>query len=891
MKTSTYFWFLGALMLLGCNITKKVPEGQTLFRLHEFDIHYDKNDNTRRLDKSELEEVARIRPNKKLLLTLLPLRVFNSIDEELVYAERRCKNARAHYRNIEKRLPREKKKNEKRIAKARERGDSLYLPYRVKLKDTLAPRKFFYEWLLYEFSEAPSLMNENLIHRSSEQIRLFLQKKGYYHATVSDTIMYRKKAKQKPQASVKYVIHLGLPHTIDSIYFEGEDSRIHGLINSYLSRNELLKKGDPFDRDVLDGLRYDLARMLRDETYYDFSPNHIYFKADTTARPYGVQLGFVIRPRSIRDPNNKDSVQLLSQRNYRVGDVYYHILDTARYKGNYTAALAARGLSYNPNQYPPTLDTFLYEPQGIIHADRRKAYFLYNGSMAIRPEILEMKNYLEYSHWYRAYYLDRSYNQLLELDIFQSIQPVLIDNPQNSNVDVHYYLVPAKTQKFSFEPRATNSNGFLGMAASVSYRHRNVLKSGGKFVASLSAGLESQPTLLSESSERNRETFYEIGPTAKLTLPGLLPISPLKFSKRQTTVTEFSLGFNFQNRKEFERRLVQFNYLWRWRSDKLQTFQMGLPIVSGFKYVRISNESDEFLERINELNDLFLKNAYSNQLIFNDFKLIYSYSNERLLESVGTPKRTYINYDMTFDLVGNSLNLFTLGQSTSSPEGIRTVFGVPFSQFVRMDNEVKIYQRFTKGKVLAMRFQAGMGYTYGNSKTALPFDYAFFAGGSNDNRGWRAREMSPGSYQYHRDVNRTLTQFGDIRIAASFEYRFNIARSQRFKGALFSDMGNIWTLRADPNRIGGQFTKDFYEQIAVSGGFGLRIDATFLVIRLDVGVPIHNPAMSPGARWIWNSRDLFEQELDAAYELFPDRKADVPRPFMPRLHFAIGFPF
>jgi outer membrane protein assembly factor BamA len=410
-------------------------------------------------------------------------------------------------------------------------------------------------------------------------------------------------------------------------------------------------------------------------------------------------------------------------------------------------------------------------------------------------------------------------------------------------------------------------------------------------VASLSAGLESQPTLLSESSERNRETFYEIGPTAKLTLPGLLPISPLKFSKRQTTVTEFSLGFNFQNRKEFERRLVQFNYLWRWRSDKLQTFQMGLPIVSGFKYVRISNESDEFLERINELNDLFLKNAYSNQLIFNDFKLIYSYSNERLLESVGTPKRTYINYDMTFDLVGNSLNLFTLGQSTSSPEGIRTVFGVPFSQFVRIDNEVKIYKRFTKGKVLAMRFQAGMGYTYGNSKTALPFDYAFFAGGSNDNRGWRAREMSPGAYQYHRDVNRTLTQFGDIRIAASFEYRFNIARSQRFKGALFSDMGNIWTLRADPNRIGGQFTKDFYEQIAVSGGFGLRIDATFLVIRLDVGVPIHNPAMSPGARWIWNSRDLFEQELDAAYELFPDRKADVPRPFMPRLHFAIGFPF
>jgi outer membrane protein insertion porin family len=877
-------------MLLGCNITKKVPEAQTLFHKHDFEIIYPEGHTGPRINRSELDEVVRIRPNSKLLGMRLPLRVYNTINEDLVIAERRCKNARLHRKNIEKKIPKAEKKNEKRIARARERGDSLYMPYRVKLKDTLAPRKFIYEWLLYEFGETPNLMNENLVQRSTEQIRLYLQKKGYYHATVSDTIIYSKKKNQKQKAEVKYKLDLGIPHTIDSVYFEGDNPRIHNLIRNYLARNEILKKGDPFDRDVLDGLRFDLARMLRNETFYDFSPNLIFYKADTTARPYGVQLGFVIRPRTIRDPNNKDSVQVIAHRNYRVGNVYYHIVDTARYDGNYSADLAARGLSFDPNQHPPTLDTFLYEPEGIIQADRRRATFLYNGTMPIKPELLEMRNYLEHGHWYRAYYLDRTYNQMLELDIFQSIQPILIDNPAKSTVDVHYYLVPANTQKFSFEPRATNSNGFLGMSASLSYRHRNVLKSGGKFVASMSAGLESQPTIFEGSTEKRRETFYEIGPTAKLTLPGLLPISAMKFSKRQTTNTEFSLGFNYQNRQEFERRLFQFNYLWRWRSDKLQTFQMGLPLVSGFKYVRISNESDNFLQRINELNDLFLKNAYSNQLIFNDFKLIYTYSNERLLESVGTPKRTYINYDMTFDLVGNSLALFTLGRDTTA-EGLKTLFGVPFSQFIRIDNEVKMYQRFIKGRVLAMRLQAGFGYTYGNSTTALPFDYAFFAGGSNDNRGWRAREMSPGAYQYHKDTSRTLTQFGDIRIGTSIEYRFNIAKTQRFKGAVFSDMGNIWTLRSDPNRPGGQFTSDFFKQIAISGGVGLRIDATFLVIRLDVGIPILNPAMSPGARWIWNSRDLFDQELDDAYALIPDRKSEVPRPFMPRLHFAIGFPF
>jgi outer membrane protein assembly factor BamA len=233
--------------------------------------------------------------------------------------------------------------------------------------------------------------------------------------------------------------------------------------------------------------------------------------------------------------------------------------------------------------------------------------------------------------------------------------------------------------------------------------------------------------------------------------------------------------------------------------------------------------------------------------------------------------------------------LFTVNQ-TADEFGQKSAFGIPYSQFVRFDNAVKVYQKFSRNRVLAMRFQGGLGYTYGNSKTAMPFDYAFFAGGSNDNRGWRARELSPGAYQYHKDSLSTITQIGDIRLGASVEYRFKIPFVSRFNGAIFSDMGNIWTLRDDPNRIGAQFTSRFYEQIAISGGLGLRLDLSFLIIRFDVGVPIHNPAMSQGARWIWNSRDIFEQELDVVYGNSPSRQ-NVLRPFVPKYHFAIGFPF
>jgi hypothetical protein len=888
---------LSLLLLFSCNITKKVPQDAYLLRDHDFKIVHERGEIITPIDKSELEQVARIRPNRMWLYTRIPIRLHNLIDQERLERDVIRLNTAKHKKNQVK-LAKQKRINDSRIQRAREKGDSVYKPYRVKLLDTIKPKPsirypgFSVRYVLKSFSQEPVLLNANLVHRSTDQIRLYLEKKGYYHSTVTDTILINPKIglrKRKNQATVVYTINLGKPHTIDSLYFEGGTRRIHLIITKYLKSKAVLQKGDVFDRELLESLRGDLARQLRNETYYEFSPNHILFKADTTARPSGVRIGISIRPRTIRSKENRDSVVVIPQKEYKVGRVYFHISDTVNYRGNFSEAIKKQGIKYNSSQFLPTLDTFLYQPTGIIHAETRKATFLYNGKLTVNPAVIEMRNYLEDGHWYRAYYQDRSYNQLLELDVFQTIQPVLIDRPDSGLVDVHYYLVPSKVQGYTVEPRATNSNGFLGVAASVSYRHKNVFKKAGKFTASMSAGWETQPAVIDAQGSNTKERTFELGPTAKLVLPGLNPISYLRFSKRQTTSTEFSSGVNFQRRREFERQLFQFNYLWRWRSDKMHTFQMGLPLVSGIKLVRINITDSTFRNRIEDLNDLFLKNAYSNQLIFNDFKFVYNYSNEQVLDNSQVSKRLQINYDMNFDLVGNSIALFKRND-TQTPLGQQQVFGINYSQFMRVDNDLKLFHKFSKGKVLAMRLQAGLGYAYGNSSTAMPFDYAFFAGGSNDNRGWRARELSPGAYQYHLDSTRTITQIGDMRLGASVEYRFKIPYTKRFYAAVFSDAGNIWTLRNDPKREGSQFTKDFYKQLAISGGFGLRLDLSFLIVRFDVGVPIHNPAMSPGAQWIWNSRQLFLDELDLVYGNSPARD-NVLRPFVPKFHLAIGFPF
>src|SRR5690606_25869214 len=129
-------------------------------------------------------------------------------------------------------------------------------------------------------------------------------------------------------------------------------------------------------------------------------------------------------------------------------------------------------------------------------------------------------------------------------------------------------LIPAKKQSFSFEPKATNSNGFLGVSASLNYSNRNLFRGAENLTFSISGGFESQPPIFDESVDgqkikqagRSFNTF-EIGPSVKLDLPGLLPLKRAVFmAKRQRARTVISTAFNFQNRSDFSRKNFQLSY-------------------------------------------------------------------------------------------------------------------------------------------------------------------------------------------------------------------------------------------------------------------------------------------------------------------------------------------
>ena len=147
----------------------------------------------------------------------------------------------------------------------------------------------------------------------------------------------------------------------------------------------------------------------------------------------------------------------------------------------------------------------------------------------------------------------------------------------------------------------------------------------------------------------------------------------------------------------------------------------------------------------------------------------------------------------------------------------------------------------------------------------MPFIKAFFAGGANDIRAFRSRSLGPGSYYAgNRDTAFIADQPGNVKLEMNAELRFKLFSIVRW--AFFVDAGNIWTSQYDSSRVGSQFTKSWPSQIGVGVGTGLRLDISILLLRLDLGIPVREPWLPPGQRWVFDTKNTV-------------------------LNFAIGYPF
>ncbi|TNE54180.1 MAG: hypothetical protein EP338_08435 [Bacteroidetes bacterium] len=886
----TYFIAIGlAFILWSCNATKHVPKGKYLVHKNDIVLRGDK------LDMEGIHGIIRQQANKKSFGVKLRLYVYNSIDSAKVVASRQKHFAKLRKKN-NKKLARQKRINDRRIAKARAKGKDSYIEKTIPLKDSLNPRLSIREWLKYKKGEPPVIFDSVLHQKSVDQLKVYMKKKGYYFATVCSDFSESRTNPQK--RTITYEIFTGQPFVIKNLDIVCDNPDVRAAYQSYQKDHKYHQLvGEKLDSDYLNDHRFKTAKYMKDKKLYGFSPSSITFKADTSGNSFDVGLKIRFADRKI--PGN-DTIYTVPYQPTGVRKVHFHLIDTTYIKGSYAQKVEEHQLNGESSQYLFTFDTLHYRKIYYTKSDKKKrkisldkdtlnpwrfATVMYNGKPAVKPEILELQNYLESNNTYKEYYIDRSYNRLLQLDVFEVIKPVIKEVEGEPLIDVHYYLVPAKKQSFNVEPRFTNSNGFLGLAASLNYNNKNLFRGSEKLTISFSGGFESQPPVFDKSVDgskikragRSFNTF-EVGPSIKLDLPGLFPARATALSKRHRPRTVLSAAYNFQSRADFVRSIFQLNYLWKFYTGKKQVFQVGFP-AAAVKFVSIK-KSTAFEQTLDQTNDLFLKNAYSDQFVWEDFKFMYEYNNK-----ADKKGKANVLFNASFTEAGGLLSQFNIKDTTET--GQSKVFGVGFSRFVRFDTDFIYGYPINKKSSIHFRSALGLGVPNGNKTPSLPFDYSFFAGGSNDNRGWRARGLGPGAYKYYLDLNRTATQLGDIRVGWFAEWRYSL--SDIIKTAIFVDAGNIWTYKKDDNRIGSQFSKNFMKEIALSSGVGLRLDMSFFVIRLDLGIPLTNPALPDGAKWIFQSRQpYYDEGLD---KLGADYKKLLPNPFIPILAFGIGYPF
>ncbi|PCH96555.1 MAG: hypothetical protein COB85_03405 [Bacteroidetes bacterium] len=666
--------------------------------------------------------------------------------------------------------------------------------------------------------EAPVVVDSNLAAKSARQIEIYLNSKGFLNASVRDSIAYRKKRKKRGggKCVAYYLADYGPRFKINSIKYKIEESNIAFHVRSD-SSNFSLKEGMFFDRDKLDKDRDVIAHTLRNNGYYFFSKDNIFFEADSSVGNQLIDIKLGIKKR--QEYNSKDSLIETDHIRYKINKILIQS-------------------HFIRNLESPIFDTLLF--QDYLFVENVNNLKKEDRSKYIKYQTITRKVFLKPGNLFKIDDLQSTYQHLARLHIYKFINITFNISDKPGFLDCFIQLSPVTRQSFSIETEGTHSSGDLGIGANLIYRNKNTFKGAELLEIKFKGALEAQKTLISTSeSVEPLDVFntYEVGPETKIYIPKFVfPIISKKIPKRYDPKTTFSIAYNYQHRADYTRTIAKGSYAYEWKESIFKTHILS-PI--GVNLVSIDPNSP-ILATLSTIKNDFVRNSFIDHFTSSS-RYSFIYNNQTLNRIV-----SFTYFRVNIEAAGNTLR--ALSKAFNAPLDTATgnyeLFSIQFSQYVLIDFDFRRYSVINEHTKLVSRFAAGLGLPYGNS-TVMPFEKSYFAGGANGLRGWQARDLGPGSFVGPNNFD----QIGDIRLEANLETRFEIISI--FEGAAFVDAGNIWLTQEDEERPGALFEfEDFLSEIAVDAGLGLRLNFNFFIIRLDAAVPVTSPSNAYGKRWV-----------------------------------------
>lgn len=670
------------------------------------------------------------------------------------------------------------------------------------------------KWLnrfVRKLGEPPVLYNEAATLSDAQQLHKAMVNAGYLHSSVTvDTVTDKSGRKMK----VKYNLDAGRPYTIRSVEYVFPNDTLRELIMRDSMRFKV-QPGSLLDRTALEEERDLITARIRNRGYYAFAKEFITFNADTTEGSELVDLTLTVNP-----PQNTQPLRA--------------ILPTHR-------EYIVRNIIIIPDYDPGVTDNFT-QYQAVDTVSYKDVTILYGKKRYLRPGVLAENCFIRRGRPFRQREVDNTYAALSRLSILKFINIKFIPAGDLGDVgllDAYILLTRGKSQAFSVEVEGTNSEGDLGVAIGLNYSHRN-LGHGSETLSTKIRG--AYEALNGDIGGLLHNRYMEYGLEAGLNFPKFkAPFLKDRFKRRIMATTELNLSMNYQERPEYTRIISTLGWSYRWSERNRNRRHTFTPI--DVNYVYLPESTNDFINQIAPDNPL-LRYSYEDHFIM---RMGYNYywSNKRR----GTPwsqsnQRNIHTLRVNAEVAGNVL--FALSSIFNHRSDFHSdpykVFGIHYSQYAKVDADFSSLHIFDSRTALAWHAGFGIGVPYGNSEM-LPFEKRFYGGGANGVRGWAVRTLGPGRYPGTNSVSDFINQCGDIRLDLSVEYRAKLF--WLLEGALFADAGNIWTIRDYTYQPYGMFKfRNFYKELAAAYGIGLRLDFTYFLLRFDLGMKAHNPAIN-----------------------------------------------
>ena len=698
---------------------------------------------------------------------------------------------------------------------------------------------------LKNLGQKPIMLRDLNVNQNILRLKQYYKNEGYFDSNVYvDTII------NENQAKIKYNVSTNTRYLIDSISIDVKSRDIDSLINNS-QKLSLLKENEYFSITKLILERDRLENLFKNNGIYDFQQRSINYNVLIDSSGVNKKIPIII---SIKNPKEESLYQIK-----KINDIniYVETLDELSNISSYTDSIIYNGIKiYSKgtlNYSPKSLTEPIFYKKGENYSDEKK---------------LLTSRYFS------------------NLGAFK--YPRIITDEVNDSLSSSIYLLPRNRFSLGFDLDFTHSNiEDFGISFGTNFNIRNIFRGTENLSLNLNNSIGASKDIGNPSD--SFFNLFELGGNLNLRIPrAILPFKSERIIRKEMNpVTNIIVGSTVQQNIGLDKQYYSGIYEVNWNPSKYSKINFRLL---DFEYVNNQNISNYFnvyknsYDKLNYISslynidqsiinqngdliipdgaDMFINQVLNNETSLNSatdfYKSVSSIleRKERLTEnnliigsSITLNRNTQENFldenfsqlRFKFEMVGNLFNALLRGGNLNSNNKVEISNILP-SQYTKAEINYIKHILLNNGDVFAFRAFTGIAIPYGNSNY-IPFTRSYYAGGSNDNRAWKAYKLGPGSSNNINEFNEA-----NLKIAFNLEYRNKI--SGNLNGAFFVDFGNIWNVNDNVEDDSMTFNNlSDLSELAIGTGFGLRYDFNFFVLRLDTAFKTYNPAKEKSNRW------------------------------------------